>query len=61
MPRIVHFEFPADDPDRAQVKQNGGEVVLEKLEVVGAGSSAYCTDYEGNVFGLWESAQISPS
>lgn len=61
MPRIVHFEFPADDPDRAQVKQSGDEVVLEKLEVGGAGWSAYCTDYEGNVLGVFEPAQTSPS
>jgi predicted enzyme related to lactoylglutathione lyase len=123
MPRIVHFEFLADDPERAtkfwqdtfgwtaqsfggqnywlidtgegepginggimrrgdfprpvnsictvgvddvdaalaQVKANGGDVVLEKFEVGGAGWSAYCTDSEGNVFGVFEAAQDAPS
>jgi uncharacterized protein len=123
MPRIVHFEFLADDPDRAtkfwqdtfgwttqtfggqsywlvdtgegdpginggimrrsdfprpvnsictvgvddvdaalaKVQEAGGEVVMEKFAVGGAGYSAYCTDSEGNVFGLFEPAQDGPS
>jgi predicted enzyme related to lactoylglutathione lyase len=123
MPRVVHFEFLADDPERAtkfwqdtfgwdiqsygeqtywlldtgegepginggimrrgdfprpvnaicvvgvddvdasieQVKANGGELVMEKFAVGEMGFSAYCTDSEGNVFGLWEAAQTSPS
>ena len=123
MPRIVHFEFLAEDPERAakfwqdtfgwstqsfegqsywlvdtgegepginggimrrgdfprpvnsictvgvddvdaalaQVKQAGGDVVMPKFEVGGAGWSAYCTDSEGNVFGLFEAAQAQAS
>lgn len=39
MPRPVHFEFDAEDPERA---------------VRGVGWLAYCLDTEGNLFGLME-------
>ncbi|HYM58793.1 MAG TPA: VOC family protein [Solirubrobacteraceae bacterium] len=121
MPRIVHFEFLADDPERAvkfwndafgwksdtwegatywlvntgeeepginggimrrsdfpqpvntictvavddvddavaKVEKAGGQVVRPKFEVGDIGLSAYCTDTEGNVFGVWQSLQAS--
>lgn len=115
MPRIVHFEIPADDPGRAvdfytnvfgweinkwegpidywlvktgeadlpgidggivqraenaatvntvdvpsldefidKIEKAGGQVVLPKITVPGVGYMAYCTDTEGNVFGMMQ-------
>lgn len=113
MPRVIHFEIPADDPERAadfyrkvfgwkiekwegpapywlvstgekaqrgidggitsrsnlrsvtntidvpsvddfvkRVLEAGGRVVAPKMPVPGVGYLAYCTDSEGNVFGI---------
>ena len=116
MPRVVHFEFPADNPERAAkfyqdvfgwkidkwegpvdywlittgtdeqpgingalmrrpaddtgirnvvevgsvdesmqaVKESGGQVVMPKMAVPGVGWVAYCSDTEGNVFGMMQ-------
>ena len=37
------------------VKTAGGKVLMEKNAVPGQGWFAYCTDTEGNVFGIFES------
>jgi uncharacterized protein len=116
MPRVIHFEIPVDDPERAarfyerifawkivkwdgpadywtvstgeagqpgidgglqkrvgqgvttntidvpsvdafveKVVKAGGQVVLPKMPVPGVGYLVYCTDTEGNVFGMMES------
>jgi predicted enzyme related to lactoylglutathione lyase len=46
-----------DDVDAAldQIERLGGRVVVGRTEVGGMGFSAYFTDTEGNVVGLWES------
>jgi uncharacterized protein len=116
MPRVIHFEFPADDPQRAAdfygkvfgwkfskwdgpqeywmvstgadaqpginggmmrrqqpgagtcntldvaslddavaaVTRNGGRNVVPRMAIPGVGYVAYCSDTEGNVFGLIE-------
>jgi uncharacterized protein len=36
------------------VKDAGGTVLMEKTSVPGQGYFAYCTDTEGNVFGIFE-------
>ena len=116
MPRVVHFEFPADNPERAAkfyqdvfgweidkwegpvdywlittgtdeqpgingalmrrpaddtgirnvvevgsvdesvqaVKESGGQVVMPKMAVPGVDWVAYCSDTEGNVFGMMQ-------
>jgi len=36
------------------VKKAGGKVLQEKTAVPGQGYFAYCTDTEGNVFGIFE-------
>ena len=115
MPRVIHFELPADEPERAvrfyemvfgwkiskwdgpmdywlvmtgeegapgidgaisprdagatvtyvidvpsadeyvgKVLSAGGTVVLPKHEVPGVGYLAYCTDTEGNIFGIMQ-------
>lgn len=117
MGRVIHFEIPADDPERAinfysksfdwkinswggpedywlietgdpeepgidgaitkratmvttvtntidvlsledamkAVKENGGQVVTEKMTVPFVGYMAYCRDTEGNLFGIMQS------
>ncbi len=117
MPRVVHFEIPADDPERASrfyskvfgwkldkwegpmeywlvttgdpgapgingglmkrqhpgqpvvntldvpsvdeyvasVEKQGGKVVVPKMAIPGVGWLVYCTDTEGNVFGMMQS------
>ncbi len=44
MPRVIHFEIHADDP----------ECIVNKLAIRGIGWAAYCNDTEGNMFGLLE-------
>ena len=39
----------------AAVKKAGGKLLMEKNAVPGQGWFAYCTDTEGNVFGIFES------
>jgi len=36
----------------ASITQNGGKNVVPKMPIPGVGYVAYCTDTEGNVFGL---------
>jgi predicted enzyme related to lactoylglutathione lyase len=117
MPRVIHFEFPVDDPDRAvdfyknvfgweinkwdgpedywmitsgseeepgidgalmrrrdpgqgpintvgipsvddfvaKITASGGQVVMPKMAIPSIGYFAYCSDTEGNVFGIMES------
>lgn len=44
VPRVIHFEIHADDP----------ECIVNKLAIRGIGWAAYCNDTEGNMFGLLE-------
>ncbi|WOF17072.1 VOC family protein [Methanoplanus sp. FWC-SCC4] len=117
MPKVIHFEFPAENPERAaafydhvfkwkaqkygdmeywllttgnedeegidgaiapkkdmitdsvintvsvlslddsikKVREAGGELMTEKMEIPGIGHHIYCRDTEGNVFGILES------
>ncbi|MDA1035941.1 MAG: hypothetical protein O3B65_03560 [Chloroflexi bacterium] len=43
MDRVVHFE---------KIKAAGGEVAHGPNEIPGIGNHAYCTDTEGNMFGV---------
>ena len=54
-PRVV---VDVDDIDRtlAAVQDRGGTVVLGRQPVGDMGFTAYFTDTEGNVVGLWETA-----
>jgi hypothetical protein len=38
----------------AQVEKSGGSVVVPKMPIKGVGYVAYCTDPEGNIFGVHE-------
>jgi uncharacterized protein len=47
-----------DDIDQAlqKIGELGGTTVLPKAEVMGMGYTAYFTDSEGNLMGLWQDA-----
>jgi predicted enzyme related to lactoylglutathione lyase len=47
-------DVPSVDEYTAKIKEMGGEVIMGKRSVPGVGWMAYCTDTEGNVFGLME-------
>ena len=48
------------EPVADRVREHGGTVVKEKMEVPGAGWLALVTDTDGNLFGLWKSAHPFP-
>jgi predicted enzyme related to lactoylglutathione lyase len=47
------------DATLAQIEQNGGAVLVAKRPVAEMGFTAYFTDPEGNVVGLWETKRSS--
>jgi hypothetical protein len=49
------IDIPSLDESIAKVEAAGGKVVLSKVSVPGVGYMAYCSDSEGNVFGMMES------
>jgi predicted enzyme related to lactoylglutathione lyase len=52
---LIHFGTDDIDVALARVRELGGEAE-EKQEVPGFGQFAYCSDTEGNRFGLYQSA-----
>ncbi len=52
-PRTVNtIEVEDLDGMAAKVVEHGGAVVVEKTSIPGVGYQVYCTDTEGNLFGL---------
>jgi predicted enzyme related to lactoylglutathione lyase len=51
---VDKFETGAD-----AVKKAGGKVLMDKTAVPGQGYFAYCTDTEGNVFGIFEADETA--
>lgn len=45
---------PSADKAIAKITAAGGKVVVPKMAVQGVGYAAYCTDTEGNTFGIME-------
>jgi predicted enzyme related to lactoylglutathione lyase len=54
-PSVV-IDVPDIDDALGKVKDGGGTVVKERFPVGEMGFSAYFTDTEGNLVGLWETA-----
>lgn len=50
----VYNSIKVDSVDEyiKKVEENGGKVVVPKMAVQGMGYLAYCTDTEGNIFGI---------
>ncbi len=49
------IEVPDADEYAAKVRENGGQVVMEKTGIPGVGWFVACVDTEGNHFGLMQS------
>jgi predicted enzyme related to lactoylglutathione lyase len=56
---VITIEVPAIDETLKQIEAGGGGVVQARTEIPGMGAFAYFTDSEGNVMGLWETADPS--
>lgn len=50
-----YFGSESADADAARVKENGGQVVMGPMDVMGEGRLAFCMDPTGAAFGLWQS------
>jgi len=48
------IDVPDVDAYLAKIADAGGEVIMPKMELPGLGYLAYCTDTEGNQFGVWQ-------
>jgi predicted enzyme related to lactoylglutathione lyase len=51
---VIFIDVPSVDEYLKKVVKAGGKIVTEKAPIPGVGYSAYCTDTEGNVFGLFQ-------
>lgn len=45
---------PSVDESLDKIKLAGGKALTEKMTIPGIGYNAYCTDSEGNVFGIMQ-------
>jgi predicted enzyme related to lactoylglutathione lyase len=57
--RYVTFYIEVDDIERylAKAESAGGKTVVPKVDIPGYGAFAWFSDPDGNVVGLWKSAQ----
>lgn len=53
---IVTIDVDDIEEALARITELGGRMVMPRQEVMGMGFSAYFTDSEGNLMGLWQSA-----
>jgi predicted enzyme related to lactoylglutathione lyase len=55
MPPVVNtIDVASVDVALAKIEASGGKVVAPKMPIPGIGYFAYCTDTEGNMFGVME-------
>jgi hypothetical protein len=55
LPNTVNtIDVPSVDEYVAKIKENGGEIIREKIAIPGVGYLAYFKDTEGNMFGIME-------
>lgn len=54
IPTVNTIGVPSLDEAVRQVMANGGKVVAPKMPIPGIGWLAYCTDTEGNQFGMMQ-------
>ncbi len=53
----TYFSVNSADATAETIKQNGGNVVLEPMDVFEAGRMAFCQDPQGAFFAIWEAKQ----
>lgn len=51
---VNSLEVPSIDDFAQQVTAHGGKIMVPKMALPGAGYLAYCTDTEGNIFGIFQ-------
>lgn len=51
---VNSIEVSSVDEYAEKVTTNGGNVVVPKMALPGVGYLAYCTDTEGNIFGIFQ-------
>ncbi|HVP94544.1 MAG TPA: VOC family protein [Methanoregulaceae archaeon] len=51
---IITFSVPSVDEYIERIRKAGGNVLMAKAPIPGVGYIAYCTDAEGNEFGILE-------
>lgn len=51
---VCTIEVDSIDRFIEKVKEHGGHVAMEKFDIAGMAWQCYCTDTEGNIFGLHE-------
>ncbi|HET7139127.1 MAG TPA: VOC family protein [Arthrobacter sp.] len=54
---VLTIDVEDIDAALARIGRLGGQTVRERMEVPGTGWNAYFRDTEGNVVGLWQSAE----
>jgi predicted enzyme related to lactoylglutathione lyase len=60
-PAVLTVYIASDDVDATtkRVADNGGRIMLEPMDVSGAGRMAIAQDTAGGVFGVWQSAEMT--
>jgi predicted enzyme related to lactoylglutathione lyase len=54
-PRTVNsIQVTSLEESAEKVESHGGKVVVPKMTIPGVGYVAYCTDTEGNIFGIYQ-------
>lgn len=53
-PVVNTIDVPSIDEYVKKVEAKGGKITMPKMAVTGIGWMAYCTDPEGNLFGIME-------
>ncbi|MBI3653134.1 MAG: VOC family protein [Acidobacteria bacterium] len=56
-PTVNSIDVPSVDEFAQKILAHGGKVVVPKMALPGVGYLAYCTDTEGNIFGIFQSDQ----
>ena len=51
---VCTIDVASVDDSTATVQSNGGQVVVPKMPIPGAGWLVYCKDTEGNIFGMMQ-------
>ncbi|MGA9524655.1 MAG: VOC family protein [Myxococcaceae bacterium] len=50
----VYFAVESTDATCARIKEHGGQIMMEPMDVMGEGRMAFCADSTGAAFGLWQ-------
>jgi predicted enzyme related to lactoylglutathione lyase len=60
-PTTNSIDVSSVDEFAQKILDSGGKVVVPKMALPGIGYLAYCTDTEGNIFGIFQTDHSAPS